>query len=210
MANIIKYLLTQRTALALILVNIIPLIGVLYFDWQLFILVFLYWLENVVIGAFSALKMLGAYQAPFSEKVFKTSFFSIHYGFFCFIHGSILISLFGNSDDTDLHIVEIISDNELSLALVALIISHGFSFLQNFILDEERKQQSLSELMVAPYKRIIVLHLFIIVGALILTKFGETQFGLLALAFAKIVIDLIAHQSEHKKLKTKATQNLLK
>lgn len=198
MAKIIKYFLSQQSAIALILANIIPLIGVLYFDWQLFVLVFLYWLENVVIGAFSALKLLSAYQAPFPEKIFKAGFFSAHYGFFCFIHGSILLSLFGNGNYSSLHLTKIISDNELYIALVALIISHTFSFLQNFILNEERKQLSLSDLMAAPYKRIIVLHVFIIVGALILTKFGESQFGLLSLALLKITIDLIAHQSEHK------------
>lgn len=199
----IKHLLTQRTAIALIIVNIIPLIGVLYFDWQLFILVFLYWLENVVVGVITALKMLSAYRAPVFQKIFKTGFFSVHYGFFCFIHGSILLSLFGNEDNNDLNFSKIISDNGLYIALAALIASHAFSYLQNSILSGERKQQTLSDLMIAPYKRIFILHVFILFGALILNGFGENQFGLFALAIIKIAIDLIAHRSEHKKTFTK-------
>lgn len=200
MANSIKYFLTHKTAIVLIIVNIIPLIGVLYFDWQLFIIVMLYWLENVVIGVITALKMLSTYHALIIEKIFMTGFFSVHYGFFCFVHGSILVSIFGTDKSTELHLAKIISDNGLYIALAALIASHLLSYLQNFILNGEIKKQKLADLMTAPYKRIFVLHMFILVGGLILDKFGENQLGLLTLTIVKIIIDLIAHRSEHKKL----------
>lgn len=200
MGKIIRQLAFQRSALALIIVNLIPLIGVLYFDWQLFILVLLYWLENVVIGLINVLKMLSAYQTPILEKIFKTCFFSVHYGFFCFCHGTILVSIFGDEEEKNLPLIQIITDYGLYLALAALFASHAFSFLQNFIVNGERKRLTLSELMVAPYKRIIVLHMFILFGGLIIDEFGESLLGLLVLAALKTMIDLITHQKEHKNL----------
>jgi hypothetical protein len=36
----------------------VPVFGVLWLGWELFPLVFVYWLENGVIGGFALLKML--------------------------------------------------------------------------------------------------------------------------------------------------------
>lgn len=51
--------LDQRiSVIALIASNCIPLIGVALFGWRVFDIVFLYWLENVIIGIFNAIKMI--------------------------------------------------------------------------------------------------------------------------------------------------------
>ena len=42
---------------ALVIANAIPLVGVLFIGWTVFPLVFLYWLENVVIGGFNVAKL---------------------------------------------------------------------------------------------------------------------------------------------------------
>ena len=44
----------------LIAVNTIPAVGVLFFGWDAFNVVFLFWLENLVIGFFAVLKMVTA------------------------------------------------------------------------------------------------------------------------------------------------------
>ena len=43
------------TAIAL---NLIPVIGVLFWGWSAFALIFLYWLENLVVGVRTLLSML--------------------------------------------------------------------------------------------------------------------------------------------------------
>ena len=48
------------TVIALVLANLVPLYGVLFLGWETFPLVFLFWLENVIVGAFNVLKMLMA------------------------------------------------------------------------------------------------------------------------------------------------------
>ena len=44
--------------MVLILVNLLPILGVIYANWSVFEIVALYWFENVVIGGVNALKIL--------------------------------------------------------------------------------------------------------------------------------------------------------
>jgi hypothetical protein len=48
----------RASAWALIAANTLPLFGVLFFGWDTFSIVFLYWVENVIIGAVNVLKMI--------------------------------------------------------------------------------------------------------------------------------------------------------
>lgn len=48
----------------LVAANVLPLFGVLFLGWRAFDVVFLYWLENVVIGVINVLKMLTCWPDP--------------------------------------------------------------------------------------------------------------------------------------------------
>ena len=197
MANFPKL---SYSSIALIVGNLAPIIGVIFFEWQLFPLILLYWIENVVIGVFNAFKMLTCSGSEsVIQRIFMTLFFSVHYGMFCFGHGTFVVDLFGGDLDSMPAALQVITQNGLQLALIALVVSHGFSFLQNFLIRGEFRQMSVSEVMFSPYKRIIVLHVFIIFGGMALQTFGVTQIGLIFLAVVKIGADLMAHKIEHKK-----------
>ncbi|HSP42394.1 MAG TPA: DUF6498-containing protein [Luteolibacter sp.] len=47
----------DTSGVVLILANLVPLAGVLFWDWGIFNVVVLYWLENVIIGVINILKM---------------------------------------------------------------------------------------------------------------------------------------------------------
>lgn len=65
----------RRSMTALLVANLLPLFGVVALGWRAFDVVFLYWLENVVIGAINLLKILtcaGSYDgaaARASERI---------------------------------------------------------------------------------------------------------------------------------------------
>ncbi len=118
---------------------------------------------------------------------------------FCFGHGTFVVDMFGGDVDSIPAAMQVIMQGGLQLALIALVVSHGFSFVRNFLMRGEIKEASISEVMFSPYKRIVVLHVFIILGGVALQSFGVTQVGLITLAIVKIVADLIAHKMEHKK-----------
>ncbi|TWT46464.1 hypothetical protein Pla111_15600 [Botrimarina hoheduenensis] len=48
----------RPTLWVLVAVNVLPLVGVLYFGWKTFDVVFTYWCENVAIGVINVLRML--------------------------------------------------------------------------------------------------------------------------------------------------------
>lgn len=55
---------TQPSVIALVLANLVPLAGVFLFHWEVFPLLFLFWLENVIIGILNVAKMLLACGGP--------------------------------------------------------------------------------------------------------------------------------------------------
>ena len=81
---------TRRSALVLIISNLLPLGGVLFLDWDIGALVVLYWSENLVLGFYNILKMV-AVKGLFAT--FPSLFFLIHYGGFCAVHGLIIIGM---------------------------------------------------------------------------------------------------------------------
>lgn len=198
------------SSLMLIGANLLPLYGVLVLGWQVFPVMLLFWLENVVIGMFNALRMLLADPtdlALWASKLFMVPFFCFHYGMFTAIHGSFVISLFGGKAykhmDQSLLPVEgamhAITELNLALALAVLAGSHAFSFLWNYLVRGEFRRASLSAQMQQPYKRVIVLHLAIIIGGGITMALGSPAWALLLLIALKVNFDLRAHIKEHVK-----------
>ena len=55
----------------LVLVNLIPIVGVLAWDWDVFEIVVLYWFENVVIGVVCVLKIMTATGVDHSKSILK-------------------------------------------------------------------------------------------------------------------------------------------
>ena len=48
-----------RVSLALLVVaNLLPLVGVLFWDWDVFFLLLLFWCENVIIGLFGIARIM--------------------------------------------------------------------------------------------------------------------------------------------------------
>jgi len=68
MRTFLKYFYRYRSsALALIVANVLPLVGVLLWRWDAFEIVALYWTENVIIGVINVFKMITS--APQLAKI---------------------------------------------------------------------------------------------------------------------------------------------
>lgn len=186
------------SVLSLIGVNLIPIVGVVFFGWDVASIMLLYWSENVVIGFYNVLRMIKA-QGKASKygsqgKAGTIFFFIIHYGMFTFVHGMFVASLFGLPEKNYLGV---------AVAVAGLFFSHGVSYRKNFILQEEFKKISYDELFMQPYKRVIVMHLTIILGGGVAGVTGATAIALVVLVILKISIDLFSHRKEHNKWQKK-------
>jgi uncharacterized membrane protein YphA (DoxX/SURF4 family) len=84
-------------------------------------------------------------------------------------------------------------------ALASLFISHGISFVHNFILKGEYLHTTGQQLMTNPYSRIVVMHIAILGGAFLSGAVGSPVAVLIVLVVLKTIIDLKLHFREHKK-----------
>jgi hypothetical protein len=188
---------------SLILFNIIPLIGVLFFGWSLSGIMFLYWFENIIIGFFNVLRMaksegteprtksyIGNKPVTLAQKRFIIFFFIIHFGIFTIGHGVFVFVFFGR---------DLPALSNLLPAILCLFVSHGISYAYNFIRNKEYKKLAFQDLFFQPYKRIIVMHITIVVGAGIALALGQPTIFLVLLIVLKIIVDILAHKKEHIK-----------
>jgi len=181
---------------ALVLTNLIPLFGVLFWHWSLFSVVFLYWLESAIIGFFNVLKMIsigGLLAIPLCV------FFVFHYGIFMLVHLMFIIVLFGGQRIPAFPPSgTIVFDGVTALAFISLFISHGVSYFSNFLGNNEYEYTPLPKQMFSPYKRIVVMHLTIIFGGMMAMAVGVPPAALVVMILLKIGADLFSHLKEHR------------
>jgi hypothetical protein len=199
-------------ALLLVVVNTIPLFGVLFFGWSLFSIMFLYWLENGIIGFFNVFKIAKASGAPrpgdpgftvggrpvsSPNKVVMIVFFIFHYGLFWTVHGIFVFVLFGLTFSSETR--GGFEPGGVAIAAVSLFLSHGVSFFVNFLGKDEYLTISPNRQMLEPYPRVVVLHVTILAGGFLAGYLGAPLAALVMLVLLKTAIDLWAHVREHRK-----------
>jgi len=206
----VKHIDWQRpSVIALVAANLVPLVGVFVFRWEVFPLLFLFWLENIVVGVSNVLKMLFAAPrdlARWAAKLFLIPFFCMHYGGFTLVHGVLVIAFFGGGlkDQRGLfpsvdNLCQLVTQNRLEWALFGLAVSHGISFAHNYLWLGEYRQAKLQSLMNQPYGRVMVLHLTILGGGFLMLALHSPLAGLALLVLLKLVLDLRAHWREREK-----------
>jgi len=90
-------------------------------------------------------------------------------------------------------------------AVLGLTISHGISFVENYVVGGEYKTGSLKKLMHQPYQRILVMHLAILAGGILVLQLNSPLPLLIVLIGLKITVDLYLHRKSHKKTTDRRT-----
>jgi hypothetical protein len=218
----------RASTLVLILANLIPLLGVVQWEWDVLSVLLLYWAENVVIGVMNVVRMTtcaggnllqGVMQLanrPVPEevvenlprisinamKVFLIPFFLVHYGALCFGHLTFIIAIFsdgGLSKGSTSALAEL-WQGTFWIAVAAVFASHLFSFFANYIGKGEYRNASLFLLMHRPYGRIISMHVAIVLGAGLVMYLGSPLPILVILILVKTFLDVRLHEKERSKL----------
>ena len=197
--------LSNLSLVSLLVANTLPLIGVIFLEWDAFAIVFLYWSENVILGVYNILKMASlkvSHPVMHLSKVPTILFFTVHYGMFTVVHGIFVVALFKGNPDPQGRL----SSNPFLLnlpwsmyvAFAGLFISHGISFGYNFLYKGEYTKTTLQTLMGQPYGRIIILHIAVLLGAFLTMSLGSPVGVLLILVLLKTIIDVILHLRQHR------------
>ncbi|OIO19779.1 MAG: hypothetical protein CO029_01285 [Candidatus Magasanikbacteria bacterium CG_4_9_14_0_2_um_filter_41_10] len=203
---------------SLIVVNLIPLFGVLFLSWSLIEILFLFWAETAVIGFFTFWKIFLSKKIDPEElttakklpnthiqpgraiKIVLLFFFPFHFGMFMLGHFIFLIIVFVEHGP-----FQTLGENlgkGILFSFVSLFISHLISFLVNYIGKKEYEQYSPQELMIQPYKRVVIMHVTILLGGIVISALGAPVFALVMLVLMKILLDLFAHTKEHSNKQT--------
>ncbi len=192
----------------LIAVNLIPIWGVWFDQWNAREVFLIYCLETILIGLINILRMTitsffrkedvwnttGTQQTMASSWLF-IFFFAVHYGFFVAIQ---LFIFWGTSGAETalgitalrflLHFPQYLSTDALYW-MGTMLISYLMIVLKDFILSGKYKTASLSLLMFEPYERIIIQQFTVIVGSLFL-GLGAGQIFITIFAAMKIFIEV--------------------
>jgi hypothetical protein len=203
----------DRAAIALLVAaNLVPLAGVVFWGWQVGQVVFLYWMENLIIGGFSVLRILAFDPGARKEdqevstlpgRLALAGFFCVHYGGFCFVHGLFLASFFGrDASGAQITLLAMVlgmlREPVVVAALLALLVSHGWSFFRNYLGRGEYERIDGQELMLRPYNRIMVTHIYIVFGGFLLSAIRSQLLPMLLFVAVKVGCDIYFHHHEHR------------
>lgn len=180
-------LFTAAHALGVVLVNAIPLAGVLWFGWNVFEVLILFWVENVAIGVAHTARLAISTRTNGEPSGFSTtSFFAMHYGLFTFVHGVFVIILFGVLGD---------GFRNISVAflgpVIAIVLWQAIFLVIDTIRTERFLGRKPSDMMLEPYPRVLALHITVLAGAWLIAELGAPIWALAILVGVKTLCDLV-------------------
>jgi hypothetical protein len=194
------------SVLALVVANMLPLLGVLLFGWDMSAIMMLFWAESGVIAFYTVLKMAVVGKAM---ALLAAPFFIGHFGGFMAVHFLFIYMFFlrGTGGGPTPNVVETLRAVFIPLwtSIAALFISHGISFFSNFIGRREYAAATLGVLMNSPYSRIVVMQIALIFGGWIVMTLKSPVGALVLLIVLKTSVDLRAHLKERARMRTAAT-----
>jgi Family of unknown function (DUF6498) len=182
-------------------VDLMPVIAVLAFGWGATPLVALYWLENLVIGAFTLLRMLASALtsgAKAAMVLFMAPFFTVHYGMFCYGHGVFLYA-FANAGSAaagmpgpfGLAHWALATAPELLWFVAAIGAVSVLYFAIDFVGRGEVRTANPGTEMFSPYGRIVTLHVAIILGAGLAFALDQPLLGVLLLILIRVAFGVV-------------------
>ena len=179
--------------------------GVLMLGWSVFVVIALFWFENVLIGVLNVAKMLitgaqSGYTASMVVAVALSAFFAVHYGMFTVAHGVFVVGLFGQAElggsqgmfaPLGRMLGYLLADRDGWLAAAGITALQAAAFLR-WLIATRAQPVLLPALMFAPYGRIVILHVTIIVSGILVGMMSLPVLGALLLVALKLAFDIVA------------------
>ena len=182
--------------LFIVLVNLVPVAGVVFLAWDAGAILILYWIENVIVGFLTLPRILMAQGAIPQREGGKPEsraglgcFFIIHYGVFTLVHGVItlvVVAGFVTEDQT-----QVWPDGGLLWAIALTAALHGLAFFRDWIRPRQWRTASPTFEMFRPYGRIFVLHITVLLSAWGMAELAAPTWTVLILCLLKAALELI-------------------
>lgn len=214
--------MSKSASLALIGANLVYLFVAAFRNWGYEYILAMLWWETVIIGFFNLGRILvvclkidgfGKYIgfANLHTRLFTALFlgtiFIVKFGGFALGVGLVVLMAPAMFTDTDSDGIKASFDAAnvvgpfILIPLVAIFLSHGISFFQNFVGRQEYQWSGLFKLLFWPYFRLVLLMAVVLIGYLLAkTNPGLAQAPVFTMAviLVKLVVDWGTHKFEHR------------
>ncbi|MES2985715.1 MAG: DUF6498-containing protein [Patescibacteria group bacterium] len=182
----------------LIIMNLVPVVQVIFFDLNIFPVILLFWIEAVIIGIFCLIKIVVYRNVKNRNTVRNAAGFLITFSFAMFIYFWFLIGIFllpkiipitshGNGIPHDFPFKDLfnlfmVNLYAIKLPILALFLSNAYSSFESGSKDYDPVKHLLS--------RILVLHITLMISIPVLFLVGEKTASIVVLIMIKIIFDL--------------------
>lgn len=149
----LRGMLLHPSTLLLVAVDAVPVLGVIFWQWDAFVLLILYWMDSAIIGFWTIARIAAMPPATMGPPLFgddrpaaksplgMAAFFVLHSGMFMGVHLLFLWVLFADDWSGKIHgvrdfVAQIVVATGLWLPLLMLFIGRGVSFLFHVVSPE--------------------------------------------------------------------------
>jgi hypothetical protein len=189
------------TAIFILAANIFSVVEAWNEHWSLLGLLWVYWLQNLIIGFYGTRRILALGASDLDESsldhfIRKRQVAGTFAGIWLFLQALYFFFIFLNTVPNDAHPPP--TDEEIfwtAAGALAFLLAHGFSFRRNLEKDG-RGRPPLGTLFMIPLARVLPMHLMMFIGVQMNAEGGIVIFGIL-----KTIADLLAHWGEHSVLR---------
>ena len=195
----------QKTLVLQLSMNLMTLVGVIYFNWSVFALIYLYWLETLGFVFFNAIKILTAQndlqKAPHIRKAFLYLRFNVFILFFYLIFIIGFIGLTVATRQEGLHFTSYLYfyDHSFGYTVLCFLLLKLIEFIYYYFMSGAYKSARPDDYISFFNARIIMIHIVIVFGFF---AFGyisheyNSRYGYIGFAavfvFVKSVIDTVS------------------
>jgi len=178
-----------------VIIALLPLGGVVALGWGAMALVVLYWMENAAIGLATMVRMVAVGLVSPVESPMKgiggAPFFAFQYGMFWFGHGLVILIAFGVARKTrgagPVEDSEFLRAIDIFWALVVLALVRFVWEILHATVDwatGRLARATIAEETIAPFRRLAVLHVGILLSLLVAVYAGDPAAFTLAIILA--------------------------
>ena len=220
----------SRSALvALVIANTFVAFQTFRHEWGYYEVMLIYWVEVVVVGFYNVLRMLvvgvagaaplGAWAARWVDlgnalnrlalTAIGVGFFVVKFGAFALTIGLFVLLLpaflavEGDGRGAGLHRALMAAGPGFLMAAGVLGVSHGISFINNFLAGREYDRIDVVSLAFWPYLRMSLVAVTLLIGLTIaglLPGLGRHASFAGAMVLLKLAVDAMSHVFEHRRL----------
>lgn len=201
--GLIKDMDLDKTSWFILIHNLLPVIGVLFFGFDAGSIIFIYIAETIIIGILTVPRILLAEKNPdttpsadkragLGGRLFIMCFFLVHYNAFNFGQITFIIPMIAKGDGSALEIfMSFIWDNEfMHYALLSVFVTHTVSLISDYIIPKVYKTVSPVAIMFLPYPRIFIQQFVAIFGGFVLLALDAPVILLIMLQVLKAAVEI--------------------